>query len=178
MRKAWIGNCVAIGEAAVAAEPLDAVQLHPIHVGISNLVALFPVAAETMPEARAFNAATASHARNVRDFQIAHYRLNGRREPFWDAARSAAGPASLNAKIGLFAARGLVALGDDEAFQEQNWAASFVGQGLTPEGYHPVADAMAEEDLDTRMRQIRAAVETPVAGLPSHEAFLRHCCTR
>lgn len=172
-RKSWIGNCVAIGEAAVGCEPLDAVQLHPIHVGISNLVAMFPVAVETMPEALAFNAAIASHVRNVRDFQIAHYRLNGRvGDPFWDAARGREGPASLEAKIGLFASRGLVALGDDEAFQEQNWAALFVGHGLIPRSYDPLVDRVPADQQIAALRNLLGSIAREVTGMPTVEAFL------
>ncbi|RZJ27845.1 MAG: tryptophan 7-halogenase, partial [Brevundimonas sp.] len=46
MRPAWTGNCIAIGASAVSLPPLDAVQLHMIHIGLSTLISLFPAAAE------------------------------------------------------------------------------------------------------------------------------------
>ncbi|HEX8667451.1 MAG TPA: tryptophan 7-halogenase, partial [Allosphingosinicella sp.] len=121
-RRPWIGNCVAIGEAAVRVDQLDAVHLHLAHVGVSHLITLFPVEAAAMPEADAFNAAMLAHARNARDFQAAHYKLNKRYdEPFWDRVREAEAPETLEPKLRLFAARGQLILYDDEAFQEQNW---------------------------------------------------------
>lgn len=173
MRRSWIGNTVAIGEAAVACEPLDAVQLHVVHVGISNLVGLFPATADRMPEADAFSAAVASHARGVRDFQIAHYRLNGRMgEPFWDRARDGEGPSSLHAKLALFASRGLVALYDDEAFQEQNWAAILIGHGLIPRSYDPLVDKVPPDEQIDRMRGLLGTIAQEVRAMPTVEAHL------
>src|SRR5205085_5671252 len=96
----WSGNCVAIGDSAISLEPLDAVQLHSVHVGVTQLVALFPVDADRLIEADTYNEVVLQHARNVRDFQAAHYRLNRRfDEPFWDAARDAVGPETLDERI-------------------------------------------------------------------------------
>lgn len=171
-RRSWIGNCVAIGDAAAALEPLDAVQLHFIHVGISNLVALFPVSSDRMPEAQAYSDAVARHASNVRDFQIAHYRLNGRvGEPFWDGARAAVGPPGLDAKIGLFASRGLVSLYDDEAFQEQNWAANFIGHGLIPRAHDPLVDRMPPEEQIESIKRLLGSIAHEVRTMPTIEAY-------
>ena len=79
---------------------------HPL--GLSHLVALFPVDADEMPEADAYNADIAAHSRNIRDFQIAHYKLNRRfDEPFWDRAREPTIPDSLAHKLDLFASAGM-----------------------------------------------------------------------
>ena len=173
MRRSWIGNCVSVGDAAVALEPLDAVQLHFVHVGLSNLVALFPTSRGRMPEANAYGDALERHARGVRDFQIAHYRLNARvGEPFWDRARAAAGPPGLDAKLGLFAARGLVALYEEEAFQEQNWAASFIGHGLIPRAYDPLVDRLPADEQVDRLRGLLGAIAREVNAMPTVEAYL------
>src|SRR5206468_10509661 len=102
----WIGNCVAIAEAAVALEPLDALSLHTAHACISHLMTVFPAAADEFPEAIAYNRSIHAFAANVRDFQLAHYKLNRRfDDSLWDRARDAAVPASLQHKLDLFAAR-------------------------------------------------------------------------
>ena len=95
----WIGNCVAVGEAAVVLEPLDAVQLHMLHTGVSHLITLFPTASDAMPEAAVYNRTIGTAAGNLRDFQLAHYALNRRfDEPFWDRAREAPFPDSFKRK--------------------------------------------------------------------------------
>jgi tryptophan halogenase len=169
----WIGNCVAIGDAAMSLEPLDAMQLHAIHIGLSHLVALFPVEAVLMPEAEAYNGTIVQHANNIRDFQIAHYRLNRRHdEPLWDCAREATGPGSVDARIALFESRGLVLLHDGESFQEENWSSIFVGHGLSPNSHDPRVDIVPREDhfhkVQDRLREIAAEV----MSMPTVEAYL------
>src|SRR3954469_21432690 len=114
-KKHWIGNCVALGNTETNLEPLDATQLHMLHVGLSLLRSLFPVDTDMDLDADTFNEKINSHAANVRDFQIAHYQLNKRfGDPLWDQARNAKAPASLQAKINLFDSRGSIAIREDE----------------------------------------------------------------
>ena len=48
----WIGNCVAIGEAAISVDPIDAVELHVTHGCISHLMTTFPATAGRIPGGR------------------------------------------------------------------------------------------------------------------------------
>lgn len=167
MRPPWTGNCIAIGSAAAVLEPLDAIQLHLVHTGLSHLIALFPTDADHMPEASVYNAAVAAHVRNVRDFQLAHYVLNRRYdEPFWDRARKAPLPERLAERIRLFEARGVVALHDDESFQEQNWTSIFVGHGLVPRDFTPLVDRVPVEEQMSTVRGLLARVAEEVRAMP------------
>lgn len=169
----WTGNCVAIGEAAACLEPLDAAPLHMIHLGISHLITLFPVDADNLLEAHPYNEAVLSHARNLRDFQIAHYRLNERLdESFWDGARAAEPPPGLAYKLDLFAARGAVALYEDETFQEENWISILIGHGLIPRGHDPQADAMPREEQIQSFQRMLGFIAAEVREMPSIEAQL------
>jgi len=173
--RSWIGNCIAIGEAAISLEPLDAVQLHLIHVGLSQLVSFFPTDSEAQPEATAYNAAMASYARNIRDFQIAHYKLNRRfDESLWDRAREAPPPASLDHKIKLFESRGIVALYDDESFQEQNWSSVFIGHGLMPRSYDPRVDLLVEQDHIFKVQQRLRDIAEMAKTMPTVASYLGH----
>ncbi|HEX5789299.1 MAG TPA: tryptophan 7-halogenase, partial [Woeseiaceae bacterium] len=110
-RQHWIGNCVAIGDTAASLDPLDAVQLHLLHTGLSYLVSMFPVDRHHMPEASVFNRKMESHCIGVRDYQAAHFKLNRRfGEPLWDESRVQEAPPTLARKLRLFSARGIVAL--------------------------------------------------------------------
>ena len=171
----WVGNCVAVGEAAVALELLDAVQLHTIHMTVSNLITLFPVDADRMPEADLYNGAIRAHAENIRDFQAAHYKLNQRYdEPMWDRVREADAPGSLQRKIDLFAARGEVPIYDAESFQEPNWVSIFIGHGLTPASYDPRVDTVPRHvhmaKVQDRLRDIAAEVHS----MPDVRTFVSH----
>ncbi|MDB5670242.1 MAG: hypothetical protein JWO25_1201 [Alphaproteobacteria bacterium] len=172
-RSPWIGNCVALGEAAVALEPLDSVQLHLVHAGISNLVALFPATAGEMPESVAYANAIASHARNVRDFQVAHYRLNRRTgEALWDRAREPEGPVSLAARLDLFGARGRVVLYDDETFEEQSWAAILIGHGLMPRSHDLKVDKVPPREQMERFQNLLRLIAGEVRAMPTADQWL------
>lgn len=169
----WSGNCVAIGEAGTCLEPLDAAPLHMIHVGLSHLISLFPVDADQLLEAEPYNDAVLGHARNLRDFQVAHYRLNERQdEAFWDRARAAEPPPGLAYKLDLFAARGAVALYEDETFQEENWTSIFVGHGLIPRAHDPQVDTVPREDQIQNFRRMLGFIAAEVRDMPSVEAQL------
>ncbi|MGZ2411079.1 tryptophan 7-halogenase [Sphingomonas sp. F9_3S_D5_B_2] len=169
----WIGNCVAVGEAAIAVDPIDAVGLHVTHGCISHLIGVFPATAGEFPEAEAYNSAVGSFASNLRDFQAAHYVLNRRyEEALWDGVRQAVPPPSLARKIDLFSARGIVPLNDDESFHEQSWAAVLLGCGVIPEGYEPRVDAVPEEAHVQKVQQRLRDVATIARQMPSVEQFL------
>jgi len=76
-RSPWIGNCVAVGLAAIAADPIDAVELQVTHGCISHLMSVFPATAGVFPEAQAYNESIRSFGANLRDFQAAHYPSTG-----------------------------------------------------------------------------------------------------
>ena len=172
-RSPWIGNCVAVGAAAGALEPLDAIGLHVVHIAISNLVSLFPVDSHAMPEARSYNDTIRRNLDNLRDFQIAHYRLNRRfGEPLWDRVRDAAGPVGLDSKLALFASRGKVPIYDEESFEEQNWAAIFIGHGLVPRTCDPLVDRVPVDERTEKIERLGGLVASGVASMPTVSAYL------
>lgn len=174
IRPAWTGNCIAIGEAAAVLEPLDGIRLHLIHLGLSQLIALFPATAETMPEAAAYNRSFASHVRNVRDFQLTHYLLNQRLdEPLWDRARGVRPPDALAARLRRFAARGVLNLYDDESFQEQNWSAIVVGHGLIPRAWDPLIEAVPVEEQMGKTRGLLSRIAEEVNAMPGLEGMVQ-----
>lgn len=170
---AWVGNCVAIGDAAASLEPLDAAPLHLVQTGLSLLISLFPVDADDMREAGAYNVRLAAHAENLRDFQIAHYKLNQRRDDaFWDRARDVACPDALAYKMRLFASRGRIALYDDETFQESSWTSIFVGHGLIPQAYDPLVDLTAGDEQIQQLQKMLRFIASEVTGAPTLQSQL------
>ena len=169
----WLGNSVAIGDAAASLEPLDAVSLHLVHVGVSHLMALFPADAHNMPEAAVYNRVVASHIANLRDFQAAHYKLNRRYdEPLWDRVREANGPDALDERIRVFARRGTVALREDETFQEQSWSAALIGHGVVPADWDPRVDLVPREQHLERIQQRLRDIAGQVRAMPEVQTYL------
>lgn len=160
-------------------EPLESTSIHLVQVAISKMLALLPDRDFNPAVTDRFNEDFALLCESVRDFLIAHYKVTERDDtPFWRHCRTMAVPDTLTAKLELFARRGEVLAANHELFREVNWFTVLYGQGLVPRGYHPVADAMPDEDLALRLSQIRSAIETRVGGLPSHDEFLRYCARR
>lgn len=171
--RAWIGNCVAIGEAAAAVDPLAAVGLHLAQGCISHLVTLFPATAGQMPEAMAYNDTIRAFASNVADFTQAHYLLNRRfDDPFWDQSREAPATAALRSKIDLFSARGAVSLRDNETFSEQSWTSLLLGAGIEPEGFDPRIDLVADQPLIEKVQQRLQTVAQLAKSMPSVDQFV------
>lgn len=169
--KHWIGNCLAVGSSAVSLEPLDATQLHVLHIGLSLLRTLFPTNREYMPEADIYNKKIQGFVENIRDFQIAHYHLNKRYgEPYWDALRDQDVPSSLKEKIALFETRGVVALNEDETFMQENWTALFVGHRLETKNYDPQVNKFSDEELIERFQKVLGYIKSEVERMPSMQA--------
>ena len=62
-------------------------------------------------------------------------------------------PDSLQRRIDVFDARGIVTLYDEESFQESSWASLFIGCGLLPKGYDPRIDTVPDEQLMQKVQQ-------------------------
>lgn len=171
--KHWIGNCVAIGDTAVTLDPLDAVQLQVLNIGLSYLISLFPVDRDDMKEAAIYNEKLASHVTGLRDFQISHFKLNRRfDEPLWDAVREQEVPATLARKLRLFESRGVVAMEEDETFQEENWTSVLVGHNLMPKSWDPLVDKISEQEQIANFQKILSFIAAEVKTMPSLQAHL------
>lgn len=80
----WTGNCLAIGLAQGFIEPLEATALHLVQATVESFIAAFERGGFTTAERDAFNARIARRYEGVRDYIVAHYRLNQRRDTdFW-----------------------------------------------------------------------------------------------
>jgi tryptophan halogenase len=173
LRRSWIGNVVAVGEASVAIERLAAAEIQLLQVALSNLIALWPVDRAFMPEARDYDRAMASHAGNIRDFQQAHYLLSNRPEPFWQAARKAKPSPELAERLALFGARGIVSHRDDESFQPQSWAAMMIGHGLIPAESDPAVARTPPDEAIGKIQQLLHMIAEDVRAMPSVGDFLK-----
>jgi tryptophan halogenase len=154
-------------------EPLDGAALHIVQSGVTKLIGLFPDLSFEGGESTEYNRLMAAELSRLRDFTIAHYRLNGRiGEPLWDAARAASPPPPLAHKLRLFQSRGRVVLNDEETFLEPSWIALFLGQGLTPRRYHPMADQFPLPALEKRLAQVRSVMRRAAEAMPPHDLAL------
>ena len=114
---------------------------------------------------------------NVRDFIVLHYHVTERTDtPFWRHCRDMDIPDSLKHRIELFKQAGRVFKVPTELFGENSWIQVMLGQGLTPEQYHPIVNMMSEDELRQFLSGIHGSVSGFVGQLPEHQRFIDHYC--
>jgi tryptophan 7-halogenase len=162
----WLQNCVAIGDAAVAVEPLEWTNLHLAHGAIDRLVALMPDRDFSPVELWDYNRQTGAEADRVRDFLILHYATAR-------GQSRAAVPRSLGHTLEQFRERGRLPFYEEETFSRDSWLAVLLGQSVTPKRTDPLIDAVAPAESEKAMEQTREAITTFVDRLPKYSDFLQ-----
>ncbi len=168
---AWVGNRVRIG---ADASPLDAAELLSLQLSIAQLILLWPIDRDAMPEAGIYNDEMAGSRVRIAEFSAQHFRLNGCDEPFWKAARAAPVSPELESKIALFAARGMFAHHAHEAHVEDGWALCMAGHGVVPRSHDPQALLVEDQALMAEFQRQLRSVAADVRGMETHaEALAR-----
>ena len=169
----WVKNCIALGEAACVLDPIDNAGLHTIQLGLAHLINLFPLDRHVETEAYEYNTQMGNAFDRIRDYQIAHYKLNRiENQPMWDALRDMTVPETLAYKIDLFKARGTVAIYEEETFETDDWLALFTGHGLIPRSYDPAIDLVPTEQAVPQFQRMLGYIKAQVQDMNSHDAFL------
>jgi tryptophan halogenase len=185
-KRLWCKNCVAIGGAAGFLDPLESTNLHLIQNGVSKLAGLLPDR-DCMPGIAAeYDRLVGTGFERLRDLVVLHYKLGplakcalegAGSDNFWRQCREMNVPDSLAHKMGLFEARGRVALTDEETFLEPSWISAFVGQETMPRRYDPLADMVDLEIVRESMRRMRMTIREAANTMPSHRAYLSRICS-
>ena len=177
-RKAsWVKNCLALGLSSGFLEPLESTSIHLVQAAITKFLDFFPTREPDQILIDRFNEEMRFQYETIRDFIIAHYKVTERDDTeFWRYCKHMSIPDTLAEKIELFMERGEVKPRPGDLFSDVSWFAILYGQGLVPTGYHPIADAISEDDLQLKLSHIRSAIRDRVAGLPSHADYIRSCC--
>jgi tryptophan 7-halogenase len=176
-QQVWKGNCVAIGLASGFIEPLESTSIHLIQRGIIRLMQTFPAEGIQPADVAEYNRQANDEIAHIRDFVVMHYHVTERDDSaFWRGCRTMAIPDSLAHRIALFRQTGRVFRQPTELFGENSWIQVMLGQGITPEQYHPVADLMGDAELAAFLQDIRASVEHRLGQLPPHQDYVRRYC--
>jgi tryptophan halogenase len=176
-KKSWVKNCMALGLSSGFLEPLESTSIHLIQVAVVKFLDYFPHRRPDQILIDRFNEEMSFQYETIRDFIIAHYKVTEREDsPYWAYCKNMSIPDSLAQKIELFRTRGEVKPRPADLFSEVSWLAVLYGQGIVPEGYHPVADSMPEDDLELTLARIRSAIKQRLNQLPSHKDYISSCC--
>lgn len=139
MAESWRGNCLAAGLAQGFIEPLEATALHIAIATAMEFVNACERGGYGRGERDAFNAAIAARYEGIRDYIVAHYRLNQRSDTgYWrdNAANNALSDELKSMMTAWFTHRDMAEANRTahaiEAYSNASWHCLFAGYGTFP----------------------------------------------
>ncbi|MDE0877632.1 MAG: tryptophan 7-halogenase [Sphingomonas bacterium] len=166
----WRGNCLAVGLAQGFIEPLEATALHIVQATVEGFIQAYRDGGFGPQHRDMFNATIARRYEGIRDYIVAHYRLNRRNDtPYW---RDAAGHDRLSDPLkammtSWFTGGDLIAeIARQDVgryYAPLSWGCLFAGYGVFPDRLAPAAPDSI--DIDDFLR--RCAL-----NYPAHRAAL------
>ena len=165
--RVWVGNCLALGSAAVSLEPLESTGIHLTQTGLGRLFSLFPDRDFDPAISAEYNRLTTLEYEHVRDFLILHYAASKRDDsPFWRDSRAMRLPTGLAYKRDLFAKTGRIAMLEEETFPAASWLAIYTGLDVWPERHEPCIDIFGSSVTSARFEAMRESIRPAVETLP------------
>ena len=159
----WVRNVLAIGDAAVALDPLHWPNLHLAQSGIARALDLLPGRDCHPVEIAEYNRRSREEAQRMRDFQALHYLRAG---------ASIEIPDSLARTLQQFESRGRLPTYDEDSLPDEIWLSALLGLGVLPREIQPLAAAVDSVAAATRMAEMRAGLAQLSARLPGFAEYL------
>ncbi|MET0308141.1 MAG: tryptophan 7-halogenase [Sphingomonas sp.] len=158
----WIANCIAIGRAAGALEPLFADPIDVARSGLSVFRDLLPRRNDMTALAQAYNDAMAIEWETLRDISA--------------LLAPRAGPPSptLARKIELFRTAGRLPQGAGTS--PAIWLAALMGRGILPQSCSPLADAIGADRLEQNMIRLASLFAQSAEAMPRHADYVARFC--
>lgn len=177
LERCWVGNCLAVGLSQGFIEPLEATALHIVQATVEGFIEAFEKGGATSQYEDELNYSLAERIEGIRDYIVAHYRMNQRHDSaYWhDNARNDALSDNLKALMtAWFTGADLTAeinrLGIGRYYSALSWHCLFAGYGTFPPEEKLVASLEGLELADLN------AVDTLIAShaeqFPSHRQAL------
>lgn len=175
----WKDNCLALGLSSGFIEPLESTSIHLIARGVEFFLRYFPDADCDPALIREYNRRMRADYEEIRDFIQLHYCATQRTDSdFWKHCRQLPIPDSLQQRIDLFKARGVLCDQLDPLFKASSWQAVFEGMGIRPRRPAPQTDGLGLATVHQALDETRAAVNSLINLQPSHEEYLQSLNTR
>ncbi|URW76195.1 tryptophan 7-halogenase [Sphingomonas donggukensis] len=170
----WTGNCLAVGLSQGFIEPLEATALHIVQATVEGFIAAWEGGGFTPAHRDQFNTVIARRYEGIRDYIVAHYRLNqrGGGEYWRDAAAMDTLSDSLKSIMTCWFTGGdlvaeIAAQDIGKYYAPLSWGCLFAGYGTYPDAAR--LRAVAEPDDPARIARFLSACGSNFAG---HDAVL------
>jgi tryptophan halogenase len=169
----WVLNVLAIGDAAVAIDPLHGINLHLAQTAILRALELLPGRDCHPLEIAEYNRRTEQEAIRVRDFIALHYLRSGRREgAFWERLANRTPPDTLALTMEQWDRRGRLPFFEEESFDRESWAAALIGMGSLPHHADPVAAGVDPDEAAAALARHAERLAALPARLPPYADYL------
>lgn len=152
----WCGNVMALGDAAIALDPLLPLPLSLAHNAILRALELLPGRDFNSLELAEYNRRTAQEARRVRDFAALHYYQIARSKP----------PESLALTLDQFETRGRLPFFEEELFSSHDWLSVLLGLGIIPGAIDPAAAIVGGDVARQAMQRLARSYQAIAAQAP------------
>ncbi|MHA6721275.1 tryptophan 7-halogenase [Sphingomonas sp. RS6] len=73
----------------------------------------------------------------------------------------------------MFRGNGRIFREHQELFTETSWLSVMSGQGIEPQGYHPIANLLSDSDTLERLRHIAQVIDKTADAMPLQDDCLR-----
>ena len=170
LENSWTRNCLAVGLSQGFIEPLEATALHIVIHTALDFAEAFESGGFTPQHRDTFNARLADRYEGIRDYIVAHYRMNSRSDTdYWHENReNQALSERLKAMMTAWfthediAAANRSIYGQQPAYAPMSWHCLFAGYGCFPprEKLQPLPEGMPHGDMGA----VRAMLSTCVTN--------------
>ena len=175
-QRAWSHNCVALGAAAGAVEPIEASEVDVARTGITALISLIPDRGPMLAEAHAFNHVMDQELAEQRDLALLHQVTMENDQPILRiAGEEIAFPDSLAHRIALFRGRGRL-LPHAGAWGPPDWLAVMLGRGIVPASWDPLADDIEPQRAHQNFMRLAGLFRQSAETMPRHVDYIAHHC--
>jgi tryptophan halogenase len=171
--KPWCRNVLALGDAAIAIDPLGQANLHLAQSAILRALALLPGRDCHKLELREYNRQSGEEALRMRDFAVLHYFRSGRTEgELWRAMAGRRPPDSLAHTLDQFEERGRLPFYEEETFDKHGWLAALLGMGVLPRAIDPAAAGVDEAQSLAGMARLADQIAALARQAPPYGDYL------
>ncbi len=172
--RAWIGNCVALGQAASAHEPLTSAPMIMLQRDIERLLSLFPVSSEMDVEKREFNRRYRNDVEHANLFTEALLSIDASPDtPYWNERAAKEPSEKLKRKLSQFQNRGILASYDLEPFNQEDWLILHFGMGRTVRHYDRQAERLSKTEIEQTLAGIEKAITLTLSKMPPHHVYMQ-----
>ena len=78
----------------------------------------------------------------------------------------------ISESVKLFSDTGSVPYRRNLLFEEESWVQVMMGQGVLPDNWHPLTNAMSDNEMIAFLEGLKGPIQERISGIPAHGEYL------